>query len=88
MKKVTLKNFFDLSPGDRFTAVLLDIRPGEIKIQFYGGGAYTAKTFVLPNAHIGDECVFSVRENDRNGRIVLELVKEDGSQSKKYDMRV
>ena len=88
MGKVTLKNFFDLNPGERFSATLLDIRPGEIRIRFYGGGAYTAKTFVLPNAHIGDECIFAVKENDRNGRIVLEIVREEGGTYKKYDMRV
>ena len=88
MNKVTIKNFFNLNPGDKFTATLLDIRPGEIKIRFYGGGAYKAKTFVLPNAHIGDECIFAVRENDRNGRIVLEIVRDEFGTHKKYDMRV
>ena len=88
MSRVSVKNFFELNPGDVFSATLLDIRPGEIKIAFLGGGAYTAKTLVLPNAHIGDECIFAVRENDKCGRIVLEIVKQSDDAHKKYDMRV
>ena len=80
-----------LQSGERFSAILLDIRPGEMIIQFALGQTYTARTFVMPNAHIGDECVFLVKENDMNGKIVLEVVKiGQGSNEgiKKYDIRV
>ena len=77
-----------LRAGDMFSAILLDIRPGEMMIQFSGGHTYTAKSFVMPNAHIGDECMFLVKENDLHGRIVLEVVKGDDVGIKKYDIRV
>ena len=86
---IDIRKFFELQAGDRFSAILLDIRPGEMIIQFAGGHVYNAKSFVMPNAHIGDECMFLVKENDLNGRIVLEVVKGgDGTGIKKYDIRV
>ena len=86
---IDIWKFFELRAGDRFSAVLLDIRPGEMIIRFSGGQTYTARSFVMPNAHIGDECMFLVKENDANGRIVLEVVKSgDGTGIKKYDIRV
>ena len=86
---IDIRKFFELQAGDRFSAILLDIRPGEMIIRFSGGHTYTAKSYVMPNAHIGDECMFLVKENDQNGRIVLEVVKGgDGTGLKKYDIRV
>ena len=87
--RIDKRKFFELRPGEKFAAVLLDIRPGEMLIQFFGGGTYKAKSLVLPNAHIGDACIFMVKENDMNGRIVLEVVKDNRNNSlKKYDIRV
>ena len=89
MHRIRLRDFFELKQGDRFLAMLLDIRPGELKIKFECGGTYAAKTLVLPNAHIGDDCLFHVKENDHKGRIVLEMLKgNDRLHKKKYDMRV
>ena len=81
--------FYKLRAGDRFSAILVDVRPGEMIIRFSCGYTYTAKSFAMPNAHIGDACMFLVKENDHGGRIVLEVVKrDDGSGIKKYDIRV
>ena len=86
---IDIRKFFRLQAGDRFSAILLDIRPGEMIIRFSGGHTYTARSYVMPNAHIGDECMFLVKENDQSGRIVLEVVKGgDGTGIKKYDIRV
>ena len=86
---IDIRKFFELTAGDKFSAILLDIRPGEMIIQFSGGQTYTARSFVMPNAHIGDECTFLVKENDTNGRIVLEVVKTgQGDGIMKYDIRV
>ena len=86
---IDIRKFFELQAGDRFSAILLDIRPGEMIIQFSGGQTYMAKSYVMPNAHIGDECLFLVKENDQSGRIVLEVVKiGEGTSVKKYDIRV
>ena len=86
---INIRKFFELQAGDRFSAILLDIRPGELIIRFSGGHTYTARSYVMPNAHIGDECLFLVKENETNGRIVLEVAKDgDGKGIKKYDIRV
>jgi len=72
---VGVRRFHQLQPGDKFSALIHDIRPGEVTIDLGGGSLYTARSLVLPEARIGEHSVFAVRENDFEGRIVLEMVK-------------
>jgi hypothetical protein len=72
---VGARRFHMLQPGDKFSALIHDIRPGEVTIDLGGGSLYTARSLVLPEARIGEHSVFAVRENDFEGRIVLEMVK-------------
>jgi len=84
-KIIGARRFHELQPGDMFKAVIHDIRPGEVTIRFSGGEQYTARSMVLPEARIGEESLFSVRENDFDGRIILEMVKSD-AETKKNNM--
>ena len=72
---VGARRFHQLQPGDKFSALIHDIRPGEVTIDLGSGSLYTARSLVLPEARIGEHSVFAVRENDFEGRIVLEMVK-------------
>ncbi|MCL2356317.1 MAG: hypothetical protein FWC70_04025 [Defluviitaleaceae bacterium] len=85
-KFVGVRRFYQLQPGDIFRAVIHNIRPGEVVIRLAEGELYVARSLVLPPGHIGDECLFCVKENDFKGRIVLEVVKTGTSYS--FDMRV
>ena len=76
------RRFHELNPGDIFKALIHNIRPGEVTIRFSGGELYTARSMVLPEARIGEESLFAVRENDFEGRIVLEMVKSDDDTKK------
>ena len=76
-KTIGTRKFYELQPGDIFKAAIHDIRPGEITIRFEGGEMYTARSMILPEARIGEDSLFSVRENDFEGRIVLEMIKSD-----------
>ena len=88
-RQIDICRFFELPAGSRFSAVLHDIRPGEMLIRFSCGNTYSAKSLVMPNAHIGDLCLFYVRENDAGGKIVLEVAKTDSAGGiKKFDVRV
>ncbi|MCL2839623.1 MAG: flagellar hook-length control protein FliK [Defluviitaleaceae bacterium] len=79
---VAIRRFHELHPGDIFRAMIHDIRPGEVVIRFSGGELYTARSMVLPDARIGEVSLFSVRENDFEGKIVLEMVKADPDTKK------
>jgi len=85
-KLIGTRRFYELQAGENFKALIHDIRPGEVTIRFVGGELYTARSYVLPNARIGEESLFCVQENDFKGRIVLKMVS-DGNV-KKFDMRV
>ncbi|MCL1843380.1 MAG: hypothetical protein FWF79_06170 [Defluviitaleaceae bacterium] len=85
-KVIGLRRFYELQPGDIFRAIIKDICPGEVTIRFDDGQLYTARTTILPSARIGEDCLFFVKENDFNGRIVLEIVKQ--GNGKTFDMRV
>lgn len=76
-KSIGTRIFYKLQAGDIFKAVIQNIRPNEVTIQFSGGELYTARSMVLPEARIGEESLFCVQENDFEGRIVLKMVKLD-----------
>ena len=84
-KTIGTRRFHELNPGDIFKALIHDIRPSEVTIRFSGGELYTARSMVLPEARIGEESLFAVKENDFEGRIVLEMVKSD-DETKKTNM--
>ncbi|MCL2603974.1 MAG: hypothetical protein FWD90_05810 [Defluviitaleaceae bacterium] len=74
-EKTSARGFFEMQPGEVFRAKIADIRQGSVTIRFDDGTEYTARSLVLPDARIGEESGFLVRENDFEGRIVLEMVK-------------
>ncbi|MCL2225559.1 MAG: hypothetical protein FWB96_11390 [Defluviitaleaceae bacterium] len=87
-KLIDSRRFYELQVGDIFKAFIQDIRPGEVTIRLVGGGLYTARSYVLPNARIGEESLFCVQENDFRGRIVLKMVGAGEGKAKVFDMRV
>jgi len=74
-----MRSFYNLQPGEVFRAFIHDIQPGKVTIRFSSGELYTARSLVLPDARIGEESGFSVKENDFEGKIILEMVKLDTS---------
>jgi len=82
---IGLRRFHELRPGDKFKAIIHDIKPGMVTINLGKGEYHTARSLVLPEARIGEESLFAVRENDFEGRIVLEMVKLD-SETKRNNM--
>ena len=83
------KNFYTFPPGTCFKALILDIRPGKVTIRLDDDSSFTARSMVLPDAHIGEESYFRVKANNLDGLIQLEMLK-DSSDGKRYvfDMRV
>ena len=73
------RHLYNLKPGEQFRALIHDIKPGAVTIRLEGGTLYTARSMVLPEARIGEESIFIVRENDFEGRIALEMFKPDES---------
>jgi len=68
------KSFMELAAGDSFRALVLDIVPGYVTIRLNNGESLTAKSLALPEARIGDETVFTVKDNAK-GQIFLEMQK-------------
>jgi len=56
------KHIVDLVPGQVFSAEILDIQPGVINLKM-GEGMLAARTLSSPDARIGDNATFMVREN-------------------------
>jgi len=56
------KSLVDLVPGQVFSAEILDIQPGVINLKM-GEGVLAARTLSSPDARIGDNATFMVREN-------------------------
>lgn len=86
-KAIGTRHLYALQTGAVFKAVIQDICPGEVTIRFKDGEVYIARSFVLSGAHIGEESLFYVKENDFKGRIVLGIVKQ-GTEHLTFDMRV
>lgn len=76
-----MKNFYSLPTGAVFKAQILDIRPGKVTILLDDGGRFTARSMVYPDAHIGEESYFRVKENNFEGLIQLEMVKGTPGES-------
>lgn len=84
---IGLRRFHELRAGDMFRATLYDIRPGEVTIKFTDGKTHTARTLALPDARIGEESIFAVRENDFEGRIILEMVRPNDTAKQENLLR-
>jgi len=87
----------DLKKGEGFIAQVVDIRPDYVTIKLQNGGLFSFKSLVLPNARIGEDAAFIVKENIK-GKIQLEMTKAkaniddilNGTDKKHryFDMRV
>ncbi len=64
-----------LEGGDKFKALILDIRPGEVTLQLSNGNVINAKCAQIPDARIGETATFSVRSNE-NGKLIIKFFKE------------
>lgn len=73
-----VKNLNSLTSGDKFKAHVVDIKPNQVTIRLASGESLTAKSLMLPEARIGDETVFLVKENNK-GQIFLEMLKPEGN---------
>jgi hypothetical protein len=58
-----VKSLVDLMPGQVFSAEILDIQPGVINLKMGEDGSLAARTLSSPDARIGDNATFVVREN-------------------------
>ena len=74
MENSKRRTFYALKPGTRFKALITDIQPGKVTIRIDGGASFTARTRLLPEARIGEESFFVVRENNMRGLIQLEII--------------
>ena len=87
----------ELKKGEGFIARVVDIRPDYVTIQLQDGGFFSFKSLVLPNARIGEDAAFIVKENIK-GKIQLEMTKagantedaagDDFKKHRYFDMRV
>ena len=87
-KPISIRRFHELQVGDIFRATIQNIRPGEVTLRFVGGETFTARSKVLPEARINEESLFRVKENDFQGKIVLEFVRRFPGKIISFDMRV
>jgi len=76
------KNFYTFPPGTRFKAVVLNIQPGRVTIRLDGGGSFTARSLVLPDARIGEAAYFQVKTNNLDGLIELMMIKGTPAESR------
>lgn len=75
---VNVRSFGDLTAGERFKATVTDISPNQVTIRLKSGESLTARSLILPEARIGEESIFAVKENFK-GQVLLEMVKPDAS---------
>jgi len=78
---VRLKNFHRLNAGDIFKATVTDIQQNQVSLQLYVGENITAKSLILPDARIGDEAFFAVKDNTK-GQMLLEMLRPNGDALK------
>jgi len=83
-----VRSFYGIRPGERFAALITDIKPDRLTITFDNGEKLTAKYKSAMGARIGDYCVFVVKKNDFKGKISLEIEKDGLSPFDSFDMRV
>ena len=69
-----IKSLVELMPGQSFSAEILDIKPGAVTLKMGDGMPLTARSMVVPDARIGDQAAFMVRET-KPGQIMLEFLR-------------
>ena len=86
---VKVRRVIALQPGDKFIATIQDVQPTMIRLLLENGESLNARSQVYPDARIGEQAAFMVKENKR-GQILLELVKtgEGGEKRNTFDMRL
>jgi len=85
---VKVRKIIALLPGDKFYATIQDVQPTMIKLLLENGERLSARSQVYPDARIGEQAAFMVKEN-KHGQILLELVKKGESEKRNtFDMRV
>ncbi|MDR1533001.1 MAG: flagellar hook-length control protein FliK [Clostridiales bacterium] len=72
--EISYKTLTSLQPGERFRATITDIQPNRVTIRLSSGETLTAKSYILPEARIGEETIFMVKENLK-GQVLLEMLK-------------
>jgi len=75
----TSKNMVNLEAGDKFKATVLDIKRNQVTIRLSDGGTLTAKSLVIPDAHIGEEMEFVVQSN-KDGQILINISEQPPEQ--------
>lgn len=78
------KNLLSLETGDRFKATVLDIKRNQVTIRLSDGTSLTAKSLVIPDAHIGEEMEFIVQSN-KDGQILINI-SEQGSEQQQQNL--
>lgn len=85
---IKVRKVIALQPGDKFFATIQDVQPTMIKLLLENGENLLARSQVYPDARIGEQAAFLVKENNR-GQILLELIKTgDNEKRNTFDMRV
>ena len=69
-----VKSFINLNAGDSFKALVTDITPNNVTLRLSNGENLTARSLSPPDVHIGDETIFTVKDNSNN-QILLEVHK-------------
>ena len=77
VKPPAAKNLMELTPGDVFSAEILDIQQGVVTLKI-GEHPLAARTMTSPDARIGDKAVFLVKEAVP-GQIMLEFLRSGGT---------
>lgn len=72
------KTINQLSAGDKFKATIIDIKPDLVSLRLSDNTVLNAKSLIIPDARIGQEATFIVKEN-LSGQIFLEMKKTDES---------
>lgn len=80
----TSKNMTTLQSGDKFKATILDIKRNEITIKLSDGNVITAKSLIIPDAHIGDSMEFTVQAN-KDGQILLSMISKEQSNQQQIN---
>jgi len=72
------KGLNQLSVGDKFKALIMDIKQDSISIKLSDNSIINAKSLTIPEARIGQSATFMVKENS-SGQILLEIVKQSSN---------
>ena len=70
-------NITDMPAGSKFKAMIMDIQPNRVTIEMSSGTKLTARCHSLPEARIGEEVIFQIKETLK-GQVSLEMLKLDG----------